>query len=179
MEAPKGRYSVVEKDGRLIVIDNSTGAPATPSMPPPRSGPSDRFVLPGRSGPPVPPASPGRPGPPGLSPAPIVAGKGALDSVADFLLAIAVKEWDEDGKAVIAWEWKQNGKTKRWDAKLDTAQQRRLGRALVGLAGAPLGFLSIILLSGPAMWIALALAATPFLWAMLAIGALQSQTGVD
>jgi hypothetical protein len=155
MEAPKGRYSVVEKDGRLVVIDNATGTPATSSIPPPRSGRGER---------------------PGLSPAPIVPARGTIDAVADFLLALAVKEWDAEGKAVVAWEWKQNGKPKRWDARLDTTQQRRLGRALLSFAAGPLLILSVILLSGAAMWIALALTGVPVLWGMAAIGRLQSET---
>jgi hypothetical protein len=166
MEAPKGRYSVVEKDGRLIVIDNATGAPAVPAMPSPRPG------RPAGSSMPTP--SPGRPM---VASPPIVAAKGMLDSVADFLLTLAVKEWDSDGYAVVGWEWKENGKTKRWDARLDPARQRRLGRALLRLASAPLFILWLVLLSGPLMWIALVLTALPVASAVHAVAKLQRETG--
>ena len=116
MDAPKGRYSVVEKDGRLVVIDNGTGAPIPSSV--------------------VPPAGRG----PGLaSPAGPVggAGPGALDRVAGLLLALVVRRWDEQGRAVIAWEWQENGRTRRWDAALDSGEQRRLGRTLLLVAATP------------------------------------------
>ena len=51
MEAPKGRYSVVEKDGRLIVIDNQTGAAAASTTPSPRPGTSGRVARAGPSRP--------------------------------------------------------------------------------------------------------------------------------
>src|SRR5687767_8561335 len=107
MDAPQGRYRVVEKDGRLVVIDNETGAPIPSSVASP---------------------SPGRPGRPGASPAGPVApaGPGPVDRAADLLLALAAKRWDEQGRAVIAWQWQENGKTRRWDAALDERQQRRL-----------------------------------------------------
>jgi hypothetical protein len=166
MEAPKGRYSVVEKDGRLVVIDNSTGGPAMPAMPSPRPG------RPAGSSMQAP--SPGRLA---VSAPPIVAAKGMLDSAADFLLTLAVKEWDADGYAVVGWEWKENGKKKRWDARLDPAAQRRLGRALLRLASAPLFILWLVVLSGPIMWIALALTAVPVATAVHRIAKLQRETG--
>ena len=57
MDAPKGRYRVEEKDGRLVVIDTATGARVSPDVPSP----------PGTA-----PASPSRPAaglarPPGLA----------------------------------------------------------------------------------------------------------------
>jgi hypothetical protein len=153
MEAPKGRYSVVEKDGRLVVIDNATGAPASKGISPPR---------------------PGRPGTP---PAPIVAGKGAVDGVADFLLGIAAKDWDREGRAVIHWEWSGKGGTRSWDARLDTAQQRRLGRALLALSAAPVPILALIFLEGGASWLATALSLPPVIWGFASIARLQSETG--
>lgn len=124
MDAPKGRYRVVEKDGRLVVIDNLTGGPIPSSIAPP----------------------PARPGRPAASPAGPVApaGPGLIDRAADRLLALAVREWDEQGRAVVAWKWEQNGREKRWDAALDAGQQRRLGRALFALCSAPLVPLLIV-----------------------------------
>ncbi|HEX8622259.1 MAG TPA: hypothetical protein VF718_09820 [Allosphingosinicella sp.] len=128
MDAPKGRYSVVEKDGRLVVIDNGTGAPIPSTFAPPAGRP-------GRSGttPPVPVSG---------------AGPGVVDRAADALLALAAREWDSQGRAVIAWKWEQNGVDKRWDAALDRRQQRRMGRALLALAAAPLMPLLLLLAGG-------------------------------
>lgn len=155
MDAPKSRYRVVEKDGRLVVIDNATGAPASP--PPPR------------------PPGAGRPGAAG--PAPLVAqGRGAIDGVADFLLALATREWDGDGRAVIAWEWKEGGRTRRWDARLDSGQQRRLGRALLGLGGIPLLVLAFIFGSGALIWFAAIMGLPPLIWGVAAIRRLQRET---
>jgi hypothetical protein len=119
MDAPQGRYRVIEKEGRLVVIDNRTGAPISSGI---GSPPSPR---------------PG--GGPPLSPGPVSpAAPGPLDRAADALVAIAAKRWEADGRAVIAWEWRENGRVKRWDAALDRVQQRRLGRALLGLLAAPM-----------------------------------------
>jgi hypothetical protein len=119
MDAPKGRYRVVEKDGRLIVIDNEAGGPIPSTIAPPR---------------------PGRPGPPGVPPSGPVApaGPGPIDRAADALLALAVRRWDSDGRAIIAWKWEVNGQERRWDAALDAPRQRRLGRALLALCSVPL-----------------------------------------
>ena len=156
MDAPKGRYRVVEKDGRLVVIDNATNVPLTPSIPPPRAA----------SG-----ASPGsRPAAAG----PVVAGKGALDGAADALLALAVNRWDGEGRAVIRWRWKQNNQPRSWDALLDSSQQRRLGRALLCLAAAPLLFLALILAAQP--WLAFVADLPLLFWGVRAIGRLQSET---
>jgi hypothetical protein len=155
MDAPKGRYRVEEKDGRLVVIDNQTGAPAS-SSPPPR---------------------PSRAGGPGLPAAPIVAGKGALDSLADMLVTLAAQGWDGEGRAVIRWEWTQNGKTRRWDARLDQGQQRRLGRALLGLCAAPLLVPLFIFAPAVLIWLGLILIVPPALWGLSTIVSLQSETG--
>ncbi|HEX9947594.1 MAG TPA: hypothetical protein VGA98_08645, partial [Allosphingosinicella sp.] len=86
MDAPKGRYRVIEEDGRLVVIDNESGTPIPSSLVPPRR------PRPGRS-----PASP---------PVPVApAGPGPLDRAGDFLLAVVAREWDSQGRAVIAWRW--------------------------------------------------------------------------
>jgi hypothetical protein len=115
MDAPKGRYRVIEKDGRLIVIDNLSGDPVSSSMPPPRAS-----------------------GGPGASPRPVIAaGKTMVDTLADHLLELAVHEWDGEGRAVVRWRWKESGREKRWDAALDRDQQRRLGRGLLAFLAAP------------------------------------------
>jgi hypothetical protein len=129
MDAPKGRYRVVEKDGRLIVIDNqSVGAtPATP----------------------------------GLRPDPLASPSGPFDRAADFLLACVATEWDGDGRAVIAWKSGEAGNEARWDARLDEAQQRRMGRALLALCATPVFILAFIFGHGPPLVFA-ALATLPF-----------------
>ena len=189
MELPKGRYSVVEKGGRLIVIDNSTGMPAVTNTPSPRPG------RPAASPAPVRPAAsqaPGlsRPGPspmrpaasrisarPPVSPSPIVAGKGMLDSVCDFLVAIASKEFDGDGNAIVGWEWKSNNRTRRWDARLDLAQQRRFGRALLAMCLSPLPLLIVLLLDGSALFGGMLLSVPLFAWGYQSIARLQKETG--
>jgi hypothetical protein len=117
MEAPPTRYRVVERDGRLIVIDTSSGA-----------------VTGGVQ------ASPVRPGATGVA-----AGKGLLDALADRAAQVAGKGRDSDGRLVIAWEWTQNGQPRHWNAALDQAQQRRLGRFLLSIvAPVPLVVLTFI-----------------------------------
>jgi hypothetical protein len=150
MEAPKGRYRVEEKDGRLVVFDN--GAPIDSSIP-------------SRSG------SPGT-GPSG----PIAPGKGAIDSIADFLLGIVVREWDEEGRAVIRWQWNDKGTVRRWDARLDARQQRRLARALLRLCAAPFFILAFVVGSNPFSWIVAALALPTVIWGLASILRLQSET---
>ena len=119
MDAPKGRYRVIEKDGRLVVIDNGTGAPIPSTIAPPQ---------PGRTGHPV-----------TLQPGPVEpAGPGPIDRAAARLLALAVREWDPQGRAIVAWKWEVNGEERRWDAALDAPRQRRLGRALLALCSVPL-----------------------------------------
>jgi hypothetical protein len=122
MDAPKGRYRVVEQDGRLVVIDNQSGEAVSPSISPPRQSAG-----------------------PGASSRPVIAsGKGALDTAADFLLAFAVHEWDGEGRAVVRWRWKEKGREKTWDAALDKDQQRRLGRGLLAFCAAPVFALVMI-----------------------------------
>lgn len=105
MDAPPSRYRVVEKEGRLIVLDTATGASTGTA-----------------------PASPA-----GSATAPMAAGRGLIDALADATAGLAAKGRDAEGRLVIAWEWTKNGKTRRWDAALDTEQQRRLGRAILAI----------------------------------------------
>ena len=151
MDAPKGRYRVEEKDGRLTVIDTATGAPASP-------------VNPTGNG-----AAPKGPGavssPPGLA-----------DRYGRLLLGLVVDRWQDDGRAVIAWRWERNGRKERWDARLGAAEQKRLGRALSGVSAFPiLVLVSIFAGFGSALLLLpLALAAT--LWGVWAIGRLKRET---
>jgi hypothetical protein len=157
MDAPKGRYRVVEKDGRLVVIDNETGSPLPSSIAPPPT------VRPGRSA--AAPAGPVAP-----------AGPGPLDRAADFLLTLVVKQWDSEGRAVIAWESGERGKGSRWDARLDEAQQRRMGRALLALCAAPVFGLFFIFGDGAASGFG-ALLTLPFvLWGAFALMRLRAET---
>jgi hypothetical protein len=156
VDAPKGRYSVVEKDGRLVVIDNGTGAPipSTFAPPPVRAGRSATSQSAPVSG----------------------AGPGPVDRAADFLLTVAAREWDSQGRAVIAWKWQQNGKDKRWDAALDQRQQRRMGRALLAVAAAaslPL----VLLLAGTAAFALALLLIFPLVgWGALSLQRLYRET---
>jgi hypothetical protein len=118
MEAPPSRYRVVERGGRLIVIDTATGEATG-------AGAAAAALRPDS--------------------APVAAGWGLMAALADAAAGLAAKGRDPQGRMVIAWEWTQNGRTKRWDAALDPAQQRRLGRALLMLvAPVPLVILSFL-----------------------------------
>jgi len=119
MDVPPSRYRVVEKDGRLIVIDTSTGA-ATGAAP----------AAPMRSG-----------------SAPAAPVNGLLDRVADAAAQVVGTGRDPQGRMIVAWEWTQNGKVKRWDAALDPAQQRRLGRSLLSIV-APIPLAVVLFLAG-------------------------------
>ncbi|HYE28329.1 MAG TPA: hypothetical protein VEA61_08870 [Allosphingosinicella sp.] len=157
MDAPKGRYRVVEKEGRLIVIDNETGAPIPSSVaapPQPRRGrPSDA---------PMPPVTSAGPGP--------------IDRAADFLVAVVAKEWDAQGRAVIAWQWRQNGRVRRWDAALDEAAQRRLGHALLALFAAPIFLVSLTFTDGALFGLGTVLALPPLAWGAVALARLHRDT---
>jgi len=151
MDAPKGRYSVIEKDGRLVVIDNGTGAPLASSLPPGR-----------------------RPG--GPSPAIVGSEPGPVDRAADLIAAIAARRRDSQGRALIAWEWRESGKIRRWDAALDDRQQRRLGRALLGLTSGPLVVAATAMAESALILPAAILAAPPSLWGWLALRRLYRET---
>ncbi|HYD36350.1 MAG TPA: hypothetical protein VEA60_01980 [Allosphingosinicella sp.] len=157
MDAPQGRYRIVEKEGRLVVIDNRTGSPIPSSVAPP---------------------SPSRPGRGADAPAGPVApaGPGPVDRAADLLLALVANRWDEQGRAVIAWEWRESSKVRRWDAALDSRQQRRLGRALLALAAGPLLLVLAVFADVGLFGLAILLALPPLAWAAFAIRRLQRET---
>jgi hypothetical protein len=100
-----------------------------------------------------------------------------LDGAADALVTMASKGFDGDGRAIVAWEWKSNNKTRRWDARLDAGQQRRFGRALLAMCATPLPVFAFVLLNGAAMWAALALSIPLILWGFQSIARLQKETG--
>ncbi|MEO7179102.1 MAG: hypothetical protein ABIW83_09675 [Allosphingosinicella sp.] len=142
MDAPKGRYRVVEKDGRLIVIDHQADGPTRPM--------AGMEPLAGRGGLPASPSGPVAP-----------AGPRWVDRAADFLLACVATEWDGEGRAVIAWKRGEAGNEARWDARLDQAQQRRMGRALLALCATPVFLLFLIFGDGSLLFFA-APATLPF-----------------
>ncbi|HEX8309237.1 MAG TPA: hypothetical protein VF645_12550 [Allosphingosinicella sp.] len=152
MDAPKGRYRVEEKDGRLTVIDTATGAPASP-------------------------VSAAKPGVAPKGPGTVSAPPGLADRYGRLLLGLVVNRWAEDGRAILAWEWEENGRTERWDAVLGRSEQKRLGRALVAVFAFPiLVLVSIFAGFGPAfLLVPIALPAT--LWGVWAIGRLKRETG--
>jgi hypothetical protein len=150
MDAPKGRYRVEEKDGRLTVIDTETGAPI------PSPGLSASGAPPRQGGPIAPP-------PPGL-----------FDRLGRLLLHLAVRSWDEQGRAVIAWQWEQNGRRKRWDATLGPAHQRRLGRALLAFSAFPLVVLLSIFLAP--FWLLLPFALPATFWGAWSVARIRRET---
>jgi hypothetical protein len=153
MDAPKGRYSVIEKDGRLIVIDNGTGSALPSSIQPPSR--TSR----------------------GLPPAPVSpAGPGVIDRAADVLVALTARERDGQGRAVIAWTWEQNGRKQRWDAVLDESQQRRLGRALLALMAAPLLLFLLMFAGGSSFGFGALLALPAVLWGAVSLRRLYGET---
>jgi hypothetical protein len=154
MDAPKGRYRIEEKDGRLVVFDTATGSRLSPSFPSP------------------PGTAPGAPPPPAGG---IARSPGIIDRIGRRLLSLTVSRWDEQGRAILAWEWEQNGHKRRWDAALDPAQQKRLGRAMVAFTAFPLFVLLTIGTGGSLLWLfPLALPAT--LWGIWAIIRLNHET---
>lgn len=159
MDAPPGRYRVEEKGGRLIVVDTQSGAPVTP---PPPAGPAGL-----RAAAPAPPAS-----------SSLASAGAALDRVATVLVGMAAEGWDAEGRAIIAWQWRRKGgPPRRWDALLDTGQQRRLGRALLACCALPLAAALILLGDGFAdTFLIVMLAAAPVGWGGLVIATLYSET---
>jgi len=154
MDAPKGRYRVEEKDGRLTVIDTVTGAPASSVTPSPRP----------RAGPPE--GQGAVSSPPGL-----------FDRYGRLLLGLVVDRWDEEGRAVLAWEWEQNGRKQRWDAALGPAEQRRLGRALVAISAFPVFVLFTIFAGSGLTWLLLPFALPATFWGVWAVMRLKRETG--
>jgi hypothetical protein len=153
MDAPKGRYRVEEKDGRLTVIDTLTGAPASPVAPPP--GPGAR---------------------PMRGPGIVSSQPGLVDRYGRLLLGLVVSGWNEEGRAVLAWEWEQNGRKQRWDAALDPSQQRRLGRALAAISAFPLFVLFTILAGSGLAWFLLPVALPAAFWGVWTIVRLKHET---
>lgn len=154
MDAPKGRYRVEEKDGRLTVIDTATGAPASSVNPPPASHT-----------------------PPPNGPGAVSSPPGVVDRYGRLLLSLVVKRRDEQGRAILAWEWEQNGRKQRWDAALGPAEQRRLGRALAAISAFPIFVLFTILAGSGVSWFLLPLALPATFWGVLAVTRLKRETG--
>ncbi len=150
MDAPKGRYRVEEKDGRLTVIDTLTGAPIS---------------------------SPGAAAPPPKGPGIVSSPTGLFDRYGRLLLGLVVRRWDEQGRAVLAWEWEQNGRKQRWDAALGPAEQKRLGRALIAVSAFPLFVLFTIFAGAGLTWLLLPLALPATFWGIWAIMRLKRETG--
>ena len=149
MDAPKGRYRVEEKDGRLTVIDTATGAPASSVAPRP------------------------------LGPGAVSSPPGLLDRYGRRLLGLVVKSWDREGRAVLAWEWEQNGRKQRWDATLGPAEQKRLGRALVAVSAFPLFVLFTIFAGAGLTWLLLPFALPAVFWGVWTIMRLKRETGIS
>ena len=99
-----------------------------------------------------------------------------IDRFGRLLLSLVVKRWDEEGRAVVAWEWEQNGLKKRWDAALGPAEQRRLGRALVAVCAFPLFVLFTIFAGAGLTWLLLPLALPATFWGVWAIMRLKRET---
>ena len=154
MDAPKGRYRIEEKEGRLVVTDTFTGAPV--SSTPPSSLPSrtsERGV-----------------GPVGAAPL------GLLDRYGRLLLRLVVNRWDGQGRAVVAWRWEQNGRRRQWDASLGPAEQKRLSRALAAFSAFPVFVLAAIF-AGPVVWMLLPIALAATFWGVWAVMRLTRETG--
>ncbi|MET1113212.1 MAG: hypothetical protein ABWX67_16970 [Allosphingosinicella sp.] len=152
MDAPKGRYRVEEKDGRLVVIDTLTGAPAS--------------SVTGST----PPAARPR------GPSAIARPPGPIDRFGRLLLRLVVKSWDEEGRARSGWEWEQHGRKQRWDAALGPAEQKRLGRALAAVSAFP-ALMLLSILGGPGPFLLLPVALPAAFWGVWAIMRLQRETG--
>ena len=166
MDAPPSRYRIVEKDGRLIVIDNATGEVASGTTPP----------RPGGS----PIAGPAKASSRGSGGSPISSPGGTFttwrDGIGAFLLRMAVSEWDENGLAIVRWSWRRNGVEERWDAALDEDEQRRLARALTALATLPLFLILLIFGGGGWLFVPLAFTVVPVAWGGIAIAKLRAET---
>ncbi|HEX8379730.1 MAG TPA: hypothetical protein VF619_04160 [Allosphingosinicella sp.] len=152
MDAPKGRYRVEEKDGRLVVIDTAAEAPLKARRVSPSAGP------PGPGGPASPPS-------PNL-----------FDRLGRLLLNLVVDRWDEQGRAVVAWAWEENGRPRRWDAALDPGRQRRLGRAMLAFAAFPLVILLSVFGSVGLLWLLVPVLPAG-LWGVWSVVRLQRETG--
>lgn len=154
MDAPKGRYRVEEKDGRLTVIDTATGAPASSVSPPPRPGAASPNGAGAVSSPP-----------------------GVIDRYGRLLLGLVVKSWDKEGRAVVDWKWEENGRKQRWEAVLGAEEQRRLGRALVAMSAFPLLVLFTIFGGFGLAFLLLPVALPATFWGVWVIMRLHRETG--
>jgi pimeloyl-ACP methyl ester carboxylesterase len=157
MDVPPSRYRVIEKEGRLVVIDTAASEPGD-STAEPRQGPRRRLRL---------------------SAGPIVSGLVSVrDWLADFVLGAAVREWDNAGRAVIDWRYQdRNGVDFEWQARLDLDEQDRLGRALLEIATAPLLIIAWIAFdSGWVRLIAFLLCAPTMVWGMMQLLGLRGET---
>lgn len=180
MDAPKGRYRIEERGRRLVVID--TAADPAPAADPAAPADADRIgpapAGPSLAGPSLAGSSPSgrsRPSPSSPGPRPAAA-PGWVDRAGRLLLHLVVNRWEKDGGAVIGWEWETNGRTRRWDARLDAARQQRLGRALVAIAAFPLLILLFVLGLWP-LWPLVLPAFLAAAWGVHMIGRLQRETG--
>jgi hypothetical protein len=131
-DPPPGRYRVVEKNGRLVVVDNESGIAVPPTL-------ARRAQAMGAGGLPRP------------------VRRSVLDATAALMVRLVVRQWDEAGRAVIDWKWGEYGKTGSWHALLDEGQQRRFGRALLALAAAALLILAAFTAGLPLLGFAAAL----------------------
>ena len=156
MDAPKGRYRVEEKDGRLTVIDTLTGAPISSGAPPPGSG----AAPPRRDG------AVSRPA-------------GLIERYGRLLLGLVVTRWDGEGRAIVAWQWEQNGRTRRWDAALGNAEQKRLGRALAAVSAFPLFVLSTIVAGFSFAWLLLPVTVPLTFWGVWSVMRLTRESGTS
>jgi hypothetical protein len=103
---------------------------------------------------------------------------GPLDRAALFLAGLAIKRRDAQGRAVVSWSGTVNNKPRKWEAWLDQAQERRFGRALLGVVPFPALILLLILLPfGAALWgILMVPAVIVMLASILSLGALMRET---
>jgi hypothetical protein len=162
MDAPKSRYRIEEKDGRLVVTDTGPLDPV--------SAPRRDAALP-HAGPSIPPHAP-KPhslGGPSQGPRGLTA----------LLLRAIVSRWDDQGRAVIAWEWEQNGAMRRWDAVLDARQQRRLARAMAAIFAFPLLLMLSIVGGTDAFAVPIGLAFVATAWGVMTVGRIRRETGAE
>jgi len=114
MDAPKGRYSIVEKGGRLIVIDNATGGPASPVSRPiePEAVRPRTTTAPATSSASTPtqPRQDAATAPSARRRDPPFAGPGVLPGTfARLLVRLVTSGRDAQGRALIRWKWETNG----------------------------------------------------------------------
>lgn len=121
------------------------------------------------------PPSPGPQAAPRREPGGPARPPGLFDRYGGLLLRLVVNRWGSDGRAIVRWEWEQNGRAERWDADLGPAEQKRLGRALAGISAFPLVVL-LSIFAGPVLWVLLPFALPATFWGVWAIMRLQRET---